>query len=363
MLNARFAELQILYRKTLLEDVIPFWEKYSIDRECGGYYTCLNRDGTVFDTDKFIWLQARQVWMFSMLYNRLEKREAWREIARHGADFLRKHGMDEEGNWYFSLTRKGQPLVQSYNIFSDCFAAMAFSQYSLACGDNEAKQIAGRTYQNILRRKENPKGKYNKIVPGTRPMMSLGLPMILSNLTLELEWMLGADTFKQTSEVCLREIFSVFLDQKKQILREHAAPDGAYVDCFEGRLINPGHGIEAMWFVMDIAHRRGDTATIKKAVDVIISTLEFGWDKKHGGIFYFMDVQEYPPHSLNGTKSSGGFTWRRWLRWQWPIPLPAAVNAGNGTRRFINIPGRNFPTRSTANGLVILTAKAKCYCL
>ena len=118
------ANLANLYGSALLDDVIPFWEAYSIDEECGGYFTCLDRNGDVFDTDKFIWLQARQVWSFSMLYNRVEKRQRWLDIAAHGAKFLRDHGMDDEGNWYFSLNRTGQPLVQPYNIFSDCFAAM-----------------------------------------------------------------------------------------------------------------------------------------------------------------------------------------------------------------------------------------------
>ncbi len=58
-----------LYRDALLQDVLPFWERHSIDREQGGYFTCLDRAGHVFDTDKFVWLQARQVWTFSMLYN------------------------------------------------------------------------------------------------------------------------------------------------------------------------------------------------------------------------------------------------------------------------------------------------------
>ena len=64
-----------LYQNALLQDVIPFWEKYSLDRENGGYFTCLDREGKVYDTDKFIWLQNRQVWLFSTLYNQLEKRQ------------------------------------------------------------------------------------------------------------------------------------------------------------------------------------------------------------------------------------------------------------------------------------------------
>jgi len=65
-----FGELADFYRDALLEDVMPFWEQHSVDWERGGYFTCLDREGKVYDTDKFIWLQARQVWTFSMLYER-----------------------------------------------------------------------------------------------------------------------------------------------------------------------------------------------------------------------------------------------------------------------------------------------------
>ncbi len=97
--------------------------------------------------------------MFSMLYNRLEKRPEWLDIARHGADFLRKHGTDDEGNWYFALDRGGRPLVQPYSIFSDCCAAMAYSQYALASGDERAKDLAQQTFANILRRNLNRRGE------------------------------------------------------------------------------------------------------------------------------------------------------------------------------------------------------------
>ena len=122
-----FKQLAQIYKASLLDDVIPFWMRHSIDQENGGFFTCLDRDGAVFDTDKFIWLQVRQVWTFTMLYNRVENRSDWLDIARHGAEFLHKHGMDKEGNWYFAIDRSGRPLVQPYNIFSDCFAAMAFA--------------------------------------------------------------------------------------------------------------------------------------------------------------------------------------------------------------------------------------------
>ena len=290
--------LVTLYQNALLQDVLPFWERHSVDREQGGYFTCLDRAGHVFDTDKFVWLQARQVWTFSMLYNRLEKKEVWLEIARWGADFLKQHGRDAEGNWYFALDRQGRPLVQPYNVFSDCFAAMAFSQYALASGDEEAQDVALQAYRNVLRRKDNPKGKYSKAVPGTRPLKSLALPMILANLSLEMEWLLDRHALNETIEMSLREVMTLFLDQERELLFEHISPDGSHPDCFDGRLINPGHSIEAMWFIMDIAHRNHDARLINQTVDVILNTLACGWDSEYGGIYYFLDAQGKPPQQL-----------------------------------------------------------------
>lgn len=293
-----FKALAELYKNALLNDVIPFWEKHSLDWQQGGYFTCLDRQGQVYDTDKFIWLQNRQVWIFSMLYNQLEKCEDWLKIAASGANFLAQHGRDADGNWYFALTREGKPLVQPYNIFSDCFAAMAFSKYALASGESWAKDVALQAYNNVLRRQENPKGKYNKTYPGTRPMKSLAVPMILANLSLEMDWLLPSNQFEQILDATVQEVMSDFLDRDRGLMYENVALDGSHINSFEGRLINPGHGIEAMWFIMDIANRRNDTKTINQAVDVMLNILNFAWDSEYGGLYYFMDADGHPPQQL-----------------------------------------------------------------
>jgi N-acylglucosamine 2-epimerase len=292
---ARYAEQ---YQRALLNDVLPFWETHSLDRNHGGYFTCLDRAGQVYDTDKFIWLQNRQVWLFSMLYNRLEQRESWLAVAKHGATFLSQHGRDPEGNWYFSLNQTGQPLIQPYNIFSDCFAAMAFSQYALASGEETAKSVAMQAYGNVLRRKSNPKGQYDKGVPGTRSLKSLAVPMILANLTLEMDWLLEGDQLTNILKATVAEVMTDFLDPDLGLMLEHVTPEGKKLDCYEGRLLNPGHGIEAMWFMMDIGDRLGDKALIQKAVDVTLNILEYAWDPDYGGIYYFMDRLGAPPQQL-----------------------------------------------------------------
>jgi N-acylglucosamine 2-epimerase len=319
-MNDRFQQLAAQYKNALLDNVIPFWEQHSIDWEQGGYFTCLDRQGKVYDTDKFIWLQNRQVWIFSMLYNQVEPKADWLKIAANGAIFLAKNGRDAEGNWYFSLTREGQPLVQPYNIFSDCFAAMAFSKYALASGEDWAQEVALQAYQNVLRRKDDPKGQYNKAYPGTRSMKSLAVPMILANLSLEMEWLLPSDRLAQTLADTVQEVMGDFLDGDRGLMYENVSLDRSHIDSFEGRLINPGHGIEAMWFIMDIANRSGDTQTIHKAVDVVMNILNFAWDQEHGGLYYFMDAEGHPPQQLE------------WDQKLWWVHLESLVALAMGLR-------------------------------
>jgi N-acylglucosamine 2-epimerase len=286
------------YKDELLESVIPFWMNHSKDNVSGGYFTCLNRRGEVFDTDKFMWLQGREVWLFSMLYNKVEKKQEWLDMALHGADFMKKYGTDAQGNWYFSLTKEGKPLVQPYNIFSDCFAAMAFSELYKATGNLENKQIALKTFHNILVRQENPKGFYNKAYPGTRSLKNFSLPMILCNLSLIMEDLLGPEQVNKTISPLIREVMEVFYDKESGLILENVTTEGNFSDSFEGRLLNPGHTNESMWFMMDLAVRNNDNALIDKSIEILLRSTENGWDKKHGGIFYFLDIKGHPLQQL-----------------------------------------------------------------
>ena len=291
MTNAAYAQL---YKDALLNDIVPFWLNNSGDREYGGYFSCLDEQGKVYDTDKFIWLQCRQVWTFSMLYNKVEQKQEWLDFAITGARFLQEHGRDAGGNWYFSLTREGRPLIQPYNIFSDCFAAMAFAQLYTATGDKQYGDIATATFRNILARSGNPKGIYSKAYPGTRPLQGFSLPMILSNLVLEMEPLLEPPLVASTIRESIHLVMDVFYQKDSGLILENVDEQGNFCDCMEGRVINPGHGLEALWFIMDLAERSGDQRLLQKAVAISLRILEYGWDKKEGGIFYFLDYRNKP---------------------------------------------------------------------
>ena len=300
MTNVEFKQISSRYKRELLENCLPFWLEHSQDKEYGGYFSCLNRDGSVYDTDKFIWLQGREVWMFAMLYNNVEKNQEWLDCAIQGAEFLKKFGHDENWDFYFSVNREGRPLVQPYNIFSNTFACMAFAQLAKATGNDEYAQIARRIFGRILERRSNPKGQWCKAYPGTRPMKDFALPMIICNMALEIEDILeDKSVLEQTIDTCLHEVFDVFYQPELGCMLENVSSvDGSPVDCFEGREINPGHDLEALWFMMNLGVRRGDKALIEKCVEIALRVIELGWDKEFGGIYYFLDVKGVPQQKL-----------------------------------------------------------------
>lgn len=282
------------YKQELLQNVLPFWTKNSNDKEFGGYFTCLDREGQVFDTDKFMWLQGRQIWTMSSMYHAVENNDAWKEMAIQGADFILKHGQDPQGDWYFSLDRSGKPLVQAYNIFSDCFASMGLGAlYKIEKNDQYA-EVAHQTFNRILDRRENPKGKYNKQFPNTRNLKGFSLPMILSNLALELEHIIDKKTVDTLIDEVIHEVMDVFFQEDTGLIMESVNLDGSFSDTFEGRLVNPGHIIEAMWFMMDLAARRHDMKLMDQCVDIALRALNYGWDEQHGGILYFKDILDKP---------------------------------------------------------------------
>jgi len=80
------------FKNELLTNIVPFWERFSIDQEAGGYFSCLDRGGNVFDTDKFLWMQGRELWCWSHLYRAIDKKIQWLEMAAHGAEFIHTFG-------------------------------------------------------------------------------------------------------------------------------------------------------------------------------------------------------------------------------------------------------------------------------
>jgi len=286
-----------LFREELYSRVLPFWLEHSLDRECGGYFTCLDRKGGVYDSTKYMWLQSRQVWMFSKLYNEVEKNPDWLEAARLGYEFISAHGRGPEGRVYFSLDRRGRPKFIQRKVFAECFYIMALAEYSRAAGEPSLKEEAERMFAQVLEWLEDPGALGRPLLEGNPPVSELAVPMITLSIVDEIAAHSDSTAHEPLIEKCLSEI-RLHLKPELKLVPENVAPDGGLLEGAQGRLVNPGHSIEAGWFVLNQGLERKDEAARRMGLQMIDWSYEFGWDERYGGLYYFMDSEGRPPLQL-----------------------------------------------------------------
>jgi len=298
MTRERIQELHDLYRRTLVDDVVPFWLRHAPDPIHGGIFNCLDRDGSVYNTDKAMWIQCRAAWMFSKLCNELERREEWLNAARQAYEFITRHGFDKDGRMFFTVTKDGRPLRKSRYLYTETFGAIACAEYSRATGDKEALRKAKDLYQLLIDLYRTPGRLEPKTNPETRVVKAHAMPMILLATTQELRRVDSNPLHKEVIDRALEEITNHFMKPEDQALFEVVGLNGERLDSPEGRCLNPGHAIETSWFMMTEALHRGDDDVMKKALDILNWSLERGWDKDHGGLLYFVDIEGKPTEQL-----------------------------------------------------------------
>ena len=285
-----------LYRDGLLDDTLPFWLRHSLDAEHGGFMFCVDRDGTAIDTDKGMWQHGRFTWLLSTLYADVEQRPEWLEAARSGIDFIRTHGFDADGRAFFVTTRKGRPLVKRRYIFTETFYTIALAAYARASGEERAREEAMALFRRILHWLDTPSALTPKVNTDVRPMKGLVVPMIL----IATAQVLRSATYDP--QLCDRvideriaEIERDFLHEEFRAVLETTGPGGEFLDHFAGRMICPGHAIEAAWFILQEAkHRGGDRRLVELGCRILDWMYAWGWDEEHGGILYYRDVKDLP---------------------------------------------------------------------
>lgn len=278
---------------------MPFWLRHGMDREHGGILTALDRDGSVLDTDKSLWFQGRAGWMFGTLYRTIEKRPEWLEASRSCVQFIRDHGGDETGKLYFTVTRDGRPLRMRRYVYSESFAAIANAVLANVSGDARAATDAVRYFETYLHHSFTPGVMAPKSDPQTRPAKGIGPLMIGIATAQEIRENLGdrkisGATCSQWIDRWITEIERDFFKRDLDVLLETVTPEGGLIDHFDGRMINPGHAIEAAWFILHEGRLQNDAARIALGLAILDASWKRGWDEEFGGLFYFRDVKGLP---------------------------------------------------------------------
>jgi N-acylglucosamine 2-epimerase len=283
------AELTQFYRHHLLEDIMPFWQSRTLDKEQGGYFTCFDRQGNLTDTDKYIWMQGRQLWMFSAIYNQLEPRQEWLNLAQEGRDFLVAHAYAGNGRWFYQLDRQGQMKCPKLSFYTDAAALSGLCEFAQASNSDADQSLIEETFAQFERNFYDPDfNEYHHFIHDPNYKYH-GKYMITLNVCTIIAPLLGEARTRELCDHCLEQILNVFAKDEHQILFEAVGQDGSFVDSEAGRIFNPGHAIESMWFCMEIARQRNDQAVIDRCIQVIDWAYEKGIDKVHGGFFNLLD--------------------------------------------------------------------------
>ncbi len=290
------AELESLIKEfeiELFERILPFWMQYSPDYQYGGFFNCLDRDGTLYDSTKHVWLQARQVWMFSKLYNDHKADLQWLEMAAWGMDFIKKYAKRADNRVYFSLTRKGDPIYLQRKMFSECFYLMALAQYSKASGEKPGNEIRDM-FKTIWDLAFVPGATGRPVMPGDSVEQTLAVPMILLNVIEEIADGHNSLYNKEIND-CIQAISRHLIDGK---MYENIIKDRNQSETAASRLLSPGHAIEAGWFLQHWAMELQDSALLQTSADVIRNAFQQGWDDEYQGLFYFIDAEGKSPTQL-----------------------------------------------------------------
>lgn len=291
------------YKNYLLNGIMAFWENRTRDNECGGYFTCFDREGKLTDPKKYIWFQGRQLWTFSALYNIFQD-EKWLSLAKHGRDFLVKHAYAGDGRWNYQLTREGKVEIGTNSIYSDLFVVSGLAEYAIAgkTGQDEKlildtfkaieKNVYDLDFKDIYHNVWNPNHKKHGLY-----MINLIVAPVVSKV-------IGEEKTKPLIDHCLENILYVFAKDDHEALLEAVGRNGEYMDDDEGHITYPGHTFESCWAAIFEGRRRHDQSIIDRAIQIFNWAYQWGYDNQYGGIYSYRDIKNQTPKQFDWNKET-----------------------------------------------------------
>jgi N-acylglucosamine 2-epimerase len=193
---------------------------------------------------------------------------------------------------YFEVMADGTPLRKRRYVFSECFAAIAMSEYSIATGDKTYAEKALKLFKDIRRFVSTPGILEPKYLP-TQPGIGHSITMILINTAARVREAISDPILDQQIDESIEKL-KLFIHPEFKALLETVTPEGKLIDTINGRVINPGHCIETAWFLLEEARHRNDKELTDMAITILDWSWEWGWDKEFGGIINFRDCRNFP---------------------------------------------------------------------
>ncbi len=296
-------KLRDTYIEALLGKFIPNMDKYVVDHELGGFMCSIDiRSRKLISTTKRAWFEGRGIWMFSFLYNTIEKKPRYLEIATQSKNFILKL-LPKDGSYYISsFTKEGVPIGNvEGDIYGNLFVAEGLAEYSKALGDkryfDQAKDIILKAVERYDRPDFTYAYKAETRLAGPR---ILGHWMILLSLSTQMLRQYPDTEIRALADRCVDAIMNHHLNPEFKLLNEALAHDMSLLtDPVASQYGDIGHGCETLAFVMNYAVLIKDAKLFKRASAEFKRHVDIAWDDIYGGHFHVLENVSTNTWTLN----------------------------------------------------------------
>ena len=284
-------QLRDRYKAELFDNFIPNMDKYAIDHEYGGVMCSLDvRSGELANKNKTAWFVGRGMWVYSFMYNNIEKNPRYLEIARKSKDLLLKLQPTDDSFWAQQFTYDGKPLTGPGDIYGSLFVAEGLAQYAEASGEKQYRGLAKKIIFDCVERYDRPDYNYNigsyfRDAPQIKGTRVLGHWMIFLSLCTQMLKLEPDADLEGLAARSVDAILNYHVNKDYGLTNEILNHDLSLPDNEFSKFSIVGHGLETITFVMFEAARLKDANLFRAAEPIFKKHVDVAADALYGGYF------------------------------------------------------------------------------
>ena len=293
-------------RQILKTSVVDFYLPACVDTAHGGYLESVREKNKFVPTgEKFLTLQARQLWFFSTLASAGIEKDSALAAAKTGFEFLEGKFRDRSHGGYFAkVSDAGSPTDRRKHVYPNAFALYALAAYHRATADVSSLDAAKDLFQTLEAKSHDPtNGGYVEFFeenwtpitdPRVQSYISPGGTKTYNTHLHVLESF--AELYRVWPDPLVRQRLEELLVVNTQSVRlpQHGCnvdgfmPDWKPIETPQNLRASYGHDVEAAWLCLDAGRTIGQSPRLLRswAEGLVGYSLQHGFDKTHGGFFY-----------------------------------------------------------------------------
>lgn len=278
------------FRQQLLTDVMPFWTQRVEDHEFGGYFNDFDRFGNRTGDEKPGWFVGRDLYTFSMMSRLFGPSDRWLELARVGRAQLDTGFSRGDGRFNQMMARDGQVINGFTSIFTDHFVVKGLFEYLRAAGlenDPAERALARRLAEQLFADVQDPAVLAVEHIPAGMRKHAVNFMTLVVALESRA---LFENNFNPVLCDCVENSLYRFANDSLAAPLEYISLEGEPVLRGEGRLVDPGHTMESLWFSIHAGAALGRPDWIRRAAQVMDWVIDRTYDREYGGFYQHVDV-------------------------------------------------------------------------